>query len=227
MGARRTAALRERPVSDAAETDRVERFCKTTRWFHWTFALSFLSLAATGAILFLRESFDLSPEQAGDLEEAHLLIGWFFLIVPWLIGLSGDTRRWLSDLSECTRISRSDFLWLARQPLAMFGEVELPPQGKLNAGQKLNALAVAVLGGALVGSGLHLWSDRGAFAALMIHIGAFLAWIPAFGVHLFMAVVNPATRPALGGMLSGRVSRKWAEHHHGLWVASLKERRRA
>ena len=30
---------------------RIERFCKTTRWFHWTFVLPFLGLAATGVTL--------------------------------------------------------------------------------------------------------------------------------------------------------------------------------
>jgi cytochrome b subunit of formate dehydrogenase len=38
------------------------------------------------------------------------------------------------------------------------------------------------------------------------------------GCHVFMAVVNPATRPALAGMVLGRVRRSWAEQHHGGWL---------
>ena len=53
------------------------------------------------------------------------------------------------------------------------------------------------------------------------HLAGFLAWIPVFLGHFFLAVVNPGTRPALRGMLLGTVDRAWAEHHHAAWVAGL------
>jgi cytochrome b subunit of formate dehydrogenase len=34
-----------------------------------------------------------------------------------------------------------------------------------------------------------------------------------------MAVLNPGTRPALRGMLTGRVDRRWAQAHHADWRA--------
>jgi cytochrome b subunit of formate dehydrogenase len=37
--------------------------------------------------------------------------------------------------------------------------------------------------------------------------------------HLYMAIVNPGTRPALRGMLTGRVDRNWARAHHAEWRA--------
>lgn len=199
--------------------ERVDRFCKTTRWFHWTFALSFLTMAATGAMLLLREELGLDPQRAHVLLQAHEITAVFFLSAPWLIGLSGDTRSWLRDLSESVRFSREDLTWLLVQPLALLRLVSLPPQDKLNAGQKLNALAIAVISGVSVASGIHLWRHPGAFVALMIHIGTLIAWLPAFAVHFFMAVINPTTRPALRGMLLGNVSRSWAEHHHAKWLA--------
>ena len=36
--------------------------------------------------------------------------------------------------------------------------------------------------------------------------------------HVFMAVVNPATRPALPGMVFGRMRRSWAARHHRAWL---------
>lgn len=208
-------------MSPPSSRKRIERFCKTTRWFHWTFALSFLSLATTGTLMLLREDLSLSEGVAHGLVEAHKIIAVVFLTVPWLIGLSGNTRRWLADLSECTRVSRSDWVWLARQPRALLAGAALPPQQKLNTGQKLNAVAVGSISALMIASGLHLWSQPGAFAALMIHVGGFLVWMPLFVVHVFMGVINPQTRAALGGMVSGSVPREWAEHHHALWVRSL------
>ena len=41
------------------------------------------------------------------------------------------------------------------------------------------------------------------------------------GFHVYLAVIHPATRPALRGMTLGSVRRDWAEHHHADWVASL------
>jgi cytochrome b subunit of formate dehydrogenase len=39
--------------------------------------------------------------------------------------------------------------------------------------------------------------------------------------HIFMAVFNPSTRPALHGMLFGRVRRSWAAKHHAAWLAVI------
>lgn len=201
--------------------ERVVRFCRTTRWFHWTFALSFLSLALTGTVLLGRTQLGLDAATSAKLLEVHKLIAVVFLTAPWLIGLSGDRRAWLADLSETVRLGREDLIWLAFQPLALLGRAELPPQHKLNTGQKLNAIAVAAISGAMIVTGVHLWLEPGAFLALLVHVGGMLAWLPAFAVHLFMALVNPSTRHALRAMTLGDVDRAWAEHHHPLWVASL------
>jgi formate dehydrogenase subunit gamma len=202
-------------------SDRVERFCKTTRWFHWTFALSFLALAATGGALFAREALGLSAERAAWLLGAHKIAAVSLLIAPWLVALSGDTRRWLADLGEVLRFGRADCAWLASGPRGWLGRAELPPQGKLNAGQKLNALVSAVVAGASIASGLVLWQQPGAFAALLVHLAGLFTWLPFFAIHFFMAVLNPATRPSLSAMFSGRVARAWAEHHHARWLEDL------
>ena len=201
--------------------NRVHRFGRTTRWFHWTFALSFLCLASSGSLLLGRAELAIDAADVALLIEIHKLTAIVFLTAPWLIGLSGDRRAWLRDLSETARFTRDDLVWLARQPLALLGKAELPPQDKLNAGQKLNALAVAAISGAMIVTGIHLWREPGSFFALIVHVSGFLAWIPAFCVHLFMALINPSTRPALSSMIRGDVDRDWAAHHHARWLASV------
>lgn len=207
----------------AQPVERIPRFCKTTRWFHWTFALSFLALAVSGAALALRETLGMDPETGEALLRAHEIVGVVWLTAPWLVAASGDTDRWLADLEQVTRFGPHDLAWLRAQALP-WRKLPLPEQDKLNAGQKLNALAVIALSVVLATTGIHLWRAPGAFVALGLHLGAFLAWLPAFGVHLFMALLNPATRPALRGMVRGEVSRAWARHHHRRWVESEERR---
>ena len=197
------------------------RYGRTTRWFHWTFALTFLCLAATGALLLGRSQLGIGSAGAERLVALHELAAVVFLTAPWLIGLSGDRRAWLRDLAEVTRLGRDDLVWLVRQPFALLGKVDLPAQDKLNAGQKLNALAVAAISGAMIATGIYLWLEPASFFALIVHVAGFLLWLPALAVHLFMALVNPGTRPALRGMLSGEVDRDWAAHHHAHWLERI------
>lgn len=204
----------------AIDSGRIERFCKTTRWFHWTFALSFLALAGTGVVLLLREQLTIQPETADALTEAHKVAAIVFLTAPWLVVASGDTRSWLADIALLVQFRRDDLTWL-RMQLRPWDHEGLPPQGKLNAGQKVNGLMVFALASVLTVTGVVLWREPGAFAALVLHIAAFAFWVPAFCGHLFLALVNPTTRPALRGMVRGTIRREWGREHHRLWVDSL------
>ena len=201
-----------------ARTERIERFCKTTRWFHWTFVLPFLGLAASGAGLGLREALGLSEATTHALLRAHEGIAVFWLLAPPLVLLSGDTRRALADLLAPLRLGLVDLRWLALQPLAAFGHAELPPAGKLNGGQKLNALAIGALAIGLAATGAWLWLRPGALVPFFVHLALFVTWLPAFAGHFYLAVLNPGTRPALRAMFDGSVPLDWARHHHPLWV---------
>lgn len=200
---------------------RIERFCKTTRWFHWTFVLPFLGLAATGATLALREQLALAEDTTRTLVRVHEGIALFWLLAPPLVLLSGQTRAALADLTLPFRITRDDLRWLALQPLAALGRAELPPAGKLNGGQKLNALLATALGLGLAATGVWLWQRPGALVPWLLHLMLFAAWLPAFAGHFYLAVLNPGTRHALRAMFVGDVDLDWARHHHPLWVASV------
>jgi formate dehydrogenase subunit gamma len=199
----------------------VERFGKTTRWFHWTFATCFLVLAATGAALALRETLGLGADGTAFCVRIHLFAALGLLVLPTLVLLSGDTRRTLADLRELGNLTRSDLRWLALQPRAALGRVELPAVRKFNGGQKVNALALAGITCGLAATGALVWARPGSLVAWFAHVTLFLLWIPLFAAHFSLAVVLPGTRPALRGMLFGRVERAWAEHHHTLWVSAL------
>jgi formate dehydrogenase subunit gamma len=201
--------------------ERVDRFCKTTRWFHWTFVASFLTLAATGGLLALQGPLGVTAVARDDLASLHRAAAVALAALPAVVLLSGSTGVTLRDLGETLRWTRDDLRWLALQPAAALGWAELPPAGKLNAGQKLNALATAGLAIGLGASGTWLWLRPGALLPWFAHVALFLLWIPAFAGHFFLAAVNPSTRPALRGMVLGTVDRDWASHHHGAWIAGL------
>jgi formate dehydrogenase subunit gamma len=201
-------------------TRRIERFCKTTRWFHWTFVLPFLGLAATGLALALREPLGLGESATRSLVHVHEGIALFWLLAPPLVLLSGDTKKTLADLCAPLRITRDDLRWLALQPLAALGRAQLPPAGKLNGGQKLNALLVAATAAGMAATGVWLWLRPAALAPFLVHLSLFVAWVPAFCGHFYLAVLNPGTRPALRAMFTGDVPLDWARHHHPLWVAA-------
>jgi cytochrome b subunit of formate dehydrogenase len=198
---------------------RIERFCKTTRWFHWSFVLPFLGLAGTGAALALRETLGLAEDATRTLVRAHEAIAAVWLLAPPLVLLSGQTRDALADLTLPFRLTRDDLRWLALQPLAALGRAELPPAGKLNGGQKMNGLLAAGLGLGLASSGLWLWQRPGALVPWFLHLALFTAWLPAFAGHFYLAVLNPGTRHALRAMWRGDVDLDWAAHHHPRWVA--------
>ena len=73
-------------------------------------------------------------------------------------------------------------------------------------------------------TGLLLWYGEQNTAyryAGTVYVHDWGAWILIVLVtgHIYLAVLHPATRHALRGMTLGDVDRRWAEEHHGKWVA--------
>lgn len=87
-----------------------------------------------------------------------------------------------------------------------------------NTGQKLLAWALGTSIAAVILTGVQAWSAGGEGG---LHGAAIAATFVLLGAHLFMALVNPATRPALNGMVFGHVRRSWAAEHHSLWLKGL------
>lgn len=213
------------PSHEKASSETLPRFDKSTRWFHWTFVIPFLLLAASGALLLCREAMQLSNAQLHSVIEFHKASAIALLALPTLIFLSGNTRSVLADLKIPFHWTQKDVEWLKLQPLAALGKATLPPADKLNAGQKINALLSMFFAFGFSASGIFLWRNPAALAPCVLHIALFFFWLPAFAGHFYLAALNPSTRHALRGITLGTVDRKWAEQHHAAWVQNLDSER--
>jgi formate dehydrogenase subunit gamma len=191
----------------------IRRFSRTERALHWANALCFFFLLATGLILYL-PSLAVRVGRRPLLQDLHFWsgVGWISLLVA--IAVAGDRRGLVRLAREIDRFDRDDFRWLlGRRPA---------PQGRFNAGQKLNTALTAAFTFLFLVSGLLLWfgerDTRFRFAStVLLHDGLMYAALVLLVGHLYLAVIHPATRHALRGITVGTVDEEWAARHHPKW----------
>jgi formate dehydrogenase subunit gamma len=191
----------------------VRRFSRTERALHWANALGFLVLLASGLVLYL-PSLAVLVGRRPLVKDVHFWTGIAWIAVLAAIALAGDRRGLLRTARELDRFDRDDARWLlGRRPA---------PQGRFNAGQKLNASLTGAFTLLFLVSGLLLWlgerDTRFRFAStVVLHDGLMYAALVLLVGHLYLAVVHPATRHALRGMTVGTVDEEWARRHHAKW----------
>jgi formate dehydrogenase subunit gamma len=189
----------------------VRRFSPVERLLHWVNALGFFFLLATGLILYLpRLSVLVSRRQL--IQSIHFWGG-----VGWLAALAAvlvlGARRLLKTAREIETFDHDDLRWLSGRKA---------PQGRFNAGQKLNAVLTASFAVLFGVSGLLLWfgeqDTRLRFASTVIlHDGLMYISLLLVVGHLYLTLINPATRHSLRGMTLGDVRVEWAMKHHAKW----------
>jgi len=189
----------------------VRRFSPVERLLHWANAAGFFFLLVTGLILYLpRLSMLVSRRQT--IQGIHFWggVGWLATLAVVIV-LGG--RRLLATARELDTFDRDDLRWLRGRGA---------PQGRFNAGQKINAILTAAFTILFGVSGLLLWfgeqDTRYRFASTVIlHDGLMYVSLLLLVGHLYLALIHPATRHALRGMTLGSVSSEWASRHHAKW----------
>lgn len=208
---------------DRAEQDeeRILRFRPGQRYVHLLVAVTFVTLFLSGLPLIFEP---LSFLAAGGWSRiVHRVAAVGFLAVPVLYVVVD--REGVKELvRDSFSFDADDRRWL----LAMGGYCcgragEMPPQGRLNAGQKLHHAAVMVLGIGVVVSGLLLWFAKASLSesmlawTLLIHDVSMLALVLLLVGHIYFTVVYRA----IGAMHTGYVSKAEARLEHAKWVAEL------
>ena len=189
----------------------VRRFSRMERLLHWVNALGFFFLLATGLILYL-PSLSVLVSRRQLIQSLHFWsgVGWLGALVAILV-LGG--RRMLRMARELESFDRDDLRWLRGRKA---------PQGRFNAGQKINAALTAAFTILFGVSGLLLWfgeqDTRLRFVSTVIlHDGLMYIALALLVGHHYLALIHPSTRHALRGMTLGTVSEDWARRHHSKW----------
>jgi formate dehydrogenase subunit gamma len=199
----------------------VRRFGPEERLLHWLLAATFLTMLATGLILYLPVFAELAANRRlwKSIHLGAAIAFWAGLVVLLLTDLGGSLRR---TAGEFDRFDDDDVRWLG---WAVTRHGPEPPAGRFNAGQKLNAALVAGLMVVFTVSGVLIYLQetdaavRGRTSAILVHDIATWIAVPLIVGHLYLALVNPSTRPSLRGMVLGTVRRDWARRHHPKWDA--------
>ena len=116
--------------------------------------------------------------------------GLAWLAALGLVLLAGDRRRLLAAAREVDRFDADDRAWLRGRGT---------PQGRLNAGQKINAIVTAAFAVLFSVTGFFLWYGERDHAfrlknALLVH--DWLMYISFFLLlgHLYLSLINRSTR---------------------------------
>jgi cytochrome b subunit of formate dehydrogenase len=133
----------------------------------------------------------------------------------------GNTMAALRFVRDAFLPERSDFEFVARIVSRPFHRTGVR-WGKFNLGQKGLAWMMLASLTAIIITGINSWHTDGDAAGP--HSTAVIVALVLLSLHVFMAVVNPLTRPALPGMVFGKVRRSWALHHHAKWVEDVDRR---
>ncbi|HLZ71192.1 MAG TPA: cytochrome b/b6 domain-containing protein [Dehalococcoidia bacterium] len=210
----------------------IRRFSAASRVAHWALAIPFLMLLASGLLLFLPSVKAVHVGGYRLVPLIHILSGVLFALAAPVVWLAAPGRRWLrADLRRLLRVEALDRAWLRYAGYALLGaKLAAPPVGKFNAGQKLNTAAMLLLSFGLCLSGAVLgvnFFTKAVFASAFVervfplHDLFMLLALPLVAGHVYLATINPGTRPSLRGMFDGRVRRDWALAHHREWVREL------
>jgi formate dehydrogenase subunit gamma len=191
----------------------VKRFGRTERALHWVHAAGFLAMLATGLVLYLPVLSE-AVARRNLVKNLHLFAALVWALAILLVVALGDRRRLAADWRELESLDADDRRWLRGRRA---------PQGRFNAGQKLNALLTTSFAVLFAVSGFFLWLGERDHRFLLdgtgtVHETVTLASVALLVGHLYLAVIHPSTRHALRGMTTGEVREDWAREHHSKWL---------
>jgi formate dehydrogenase subunit gamma len=184
---------------------------------HWVMAAGCFILAVTGyAFLFHMESVGAFFGGYARMRVIHNYVG-----IVFAASLFFSLFVYLPD---CLSLGMDDITWFVKGGGYLSrGHVDIPPQGRLNSGQKLSYLSFLLMGLTISVSGFVIWLMPGVKEYILLshlaHNIAFDFILFALPVHIYLASLgNPGT---LRIMIQGTVPLEWAKKRHGKWVKEM------
>lgn len=197
-------------ASDAAY---IRRFSRTERTIHWIHASAFFVLLGTGLVLYL-PALSMAVSNRPLVKAIHFYTAIVWLLALVLVVFLGDRTGLRGTLRELDFFDRDDRRWLTARPA---------PQGRFNAGQKLNAALTGAFAVLFAVSGFLLWygernTDFRWTSSILLHDGLTVATVFLLTGHLYLTLIHPTTRHSLRGITLGSVREDWARQHHVKWA---------
>jgi formate dehydrogenase subunit gamma len=193
------------------------RFTLTERLLHWVHATAFFILLGSGLALYI-PALSIAVGRRPLVKSVHIwtAVGWAAAIA--VIVVFGNRSALRRTVREIDTFDSDDGRFLSGRVRA--------PQGRLNAGQKVNAILTAAFAVLFAVSGFLLWyGERDTRFRLQgtafLHDSLMFASLVLLVGHLYLALIYPATRHALRGITVGTVREDWARAHHAKWVDEL------
>jgi len=200
----------------------VRRFSSAERMVHWVFAIAFLLLLFSGLGLWLPPGSNPVLDHRDLVRTVHLDAA--LVLIGTLIPAMGKGAP-INDLwHQVEWFDRDDWAWLRRIVVpAPLRRQPLPPQGRFNAGQKLNSIAIGASTVGFIVTGTMMWQGEHLPTSISEAADTWHLWlmglvIPLIAGHLVLSMVLPSTRPALRGILFGSVRADFAARRHGRWT---------
>ncbi|MCX6032651.1 MAG: cytochrome b/b6 domain-containing protein [Chloroflexi bacterium] len=207
----------------ATPSRNVQRYLPAQRFVHWMGATGFILLLATGSILLWSPLASLAT--GGTSRLLHRIGAILYALWPILYAILNPAGL-RETVKDSLTFTRDDFAWFKHVVRYFFGDARnLPPQGRVNPGQKLHHLGIGVVSFLIAGSGLVLWLGTGRLGAANLALAAtvhdlsMLALTVLLVGHLYFTFVYGA----LDGMLKGHVTEAYAAMEHPKWLATLPE----
>jgi formate dehydrogenase subunit gamma len=200
----------------------VEMYRRPTRILHWVHLFSFCILFLTGLVLFIPQLGILA--QGSWTRIIHRIAAAVFIISP-LIYMPMNWKSTKEGIKLAFSWGKNDLDWLKAAPQYYFlgDEAAMPPQGRMNTGQKLWWFIVIVFGTIFVITGLVMWfakttASPGVLQLMVfLHDVAFAVSAPMLFTHIYLGVIHPMMKESWKAIYRGRVSAEYAETHHGQW----------
>lgn len=187
---------------------------------HWVMAVSFFILSVSGyGFLFHVEGIGSVFGGFNQMKVIHNWVGVVFSVSLFFT--------LFSYIAEALSISGDDIAWIFKGGGYFSKKTVVPPQGKLNTGQKLYYLTVLAAGIAITATGLIIWlrpemADIKKWILLshLVHNISFVLMVIAIPLHIYLATLaNPGT---VRIMLYGTVPIEWARKRHPKWVQKIR-----
>lgn len=188
---------------------------------HWTLAISFFLLTITGfGFLFHLEQLNSVLGNFNQMRNIHTWAGVVFAVSLFFTIFN--------YLSVSLSISADDITWILKGGGYFSKKAVIPPQDRLNSGQKLFYLALLIIGFAIAVSGFVIWLMPGVnpvrklewvLLAHLIHNISFDFLAIVIPLHIYLTTLaNPGTFRI---MVYGTVPLEWAKKRHAKWVQKM------